>query len=139
MGHHVPAENVLRLGLHLGCQESTEVAGLCADAPDRRQMVLGVELQAVLRYVAVQVDRELSHPEDGFVDAHQPASDPVVLADGDAARQPQVPVEPRIGECAAVHLDAEELPAGPGEVGARLDAQIRTVGVGTDDAEGSGC
>ena len=57
------------------------------------------------------------------------------IGHGDPARQPEVAVEPRVEQHAAVDLDAELAAADPAGVGLGLDPQVRAVGVGADDPE----
>ena len=57
-------------------------------------------------------------------------------AEGHPARQPEVPIEPRVQERAAIRLDPELAVAGASRVGAGLDAQVGAVGVCPDNSEG---
>ena len=95
-------------------------------------MLLLVEDQASLVDVAVEVDRQLRNAADGLVDRDVDGRAVVQL---DAAGDAEVAVEPRVDQCAAVHLDAELLPSDAAGVGARLDPQPGRVGVGADEAQ----
>ena len=55
--------------------------------------------------------------------------------DQHAAGDPEVAIEPRVEQHAAVDLDAELRVALGGVLGVRLEAQVRAVGVRADDAE----
>ena len=80
-----------------------------AEPPDRREVLLAVEDDALLVDVAVEVDGQLRHPQERPVDLHQAALEP--SRERDPARQPEVAVEPGVHERAAVDVDAELAPA----------------------------
>jgi hypothetical protein len=120
VGHHIPGQDVGGLHARCGSEVSAEVSGLGADAPQRRQVLLRVERQSLVG-AAVEVDCELSHPQYRLVDGDEPGLNPVVASDRDSAREPEVAVEPGVEQRPAVRLDAEQLPACPGQVGLRLD------------------
>ena len=95
-------------------------------------MLLRVEHEPVGVDLAVEVHGQLGHAGDRLADVDEGARP---VGGRDAAGDAEVTVEPGIVEDAAVHLDAELLPAEDPTVGVRLHAQARRVGVAADDAE----
>ena len=95
-------------------------------------MALHVELEALGVDAAIEMDGELRHARHRSlgVDERRRAA-----AVDDVTGDAEVPVEPRVVQDAAVHLDAELLPAGGAGIGARVDPQTRRVGVGADDPQ----
>ena len=82
-----------------------------------------------------QVDRQLRHPQDRLVDAHQPMVDGVADAHRQPATDAEIAVQPRVQPGPAVGLQSDHLPAGHEPVGVLFDPQIGAVGVGADDPE----
>ena len=104
------------------------------EAPDRRQVLLHVEGQRRLGRLA-EVDGQLGDAQERLIGEEQPRLGTVRPAHRDASRQAEVAVQPGRQQRAAVGLDAQQLPAGAGLVGVRLDPQVRAVGVSADDPE----
>ena len=136
VGHHVVAQHVDGRYPQLRGQEAGEAAGIrVADRPDGHHVLLGVELQAVRAQRGVQVDRELRDAQDGPVHPHQPHLETAGRAHHHPAGQPQVAVQPRIEQRAAVDLDAELPETGPAGIRAGLDPQRRAVGMRAEQPE----
>ena len=135
VGHRVPARH--RIGGHVEAlgQEPPEVAlGGLAQAPDRHEVLLVVELQALGGDGPVEVDGQLGDAQHGLVHPERHEVDPARPGPhGHPARQPEVAVQPRVDQGAAVDLDAQLAVAGAARVGAGADAQVGAVGVGADD------
>ena len=113
MQHQVPGEHVARADAELAGHEALKPAssGPPSD-PDRHQVALAVEHQALVVDLAVEVDRELRHAQDRAVDQEQARSAGRAVAHDHAAREPEVAIEPRVQERAAVDLDRQLAPAG---------------------------
>ena len=97
----------------LGDEGRERARGDVAQAPHRAEVLLGVQEQPVGGDLPVEVDGELRHPEQRPVDEEEPLGRAVAVADHHPAREPEVAVEPRVEERAAVHLDGELPVAGP--------------------------
>ncbi len=95
-------------------------------------MLLRVEHEPVGVDLAVEVHGELGDARHRVGDVDEDARS---VGGGDATGDAEVTVEPRVVEDAAVHLDAELLPAEDAAVGPRFHAQARRVGVTADDAQ----
>ena len=92
-------------------------------------VLLSVELQAVVVHAAIEVDRELWNPRDRTVHVDEVRR---AVAGQDPSGDAEVAVEPRVEEHTAVDLDAELTPARRIGVGVGLDAEAGRVGVGAD-------
>ena len=79
-----------------------------------------IEHQPALVDLAVEVDRQLRHAGDRFVDVDQRGR---AVGSDDAAGDAEIAVEPAVEQHAAVDLDAEEPPVGDELVGMGVDAQ----------------
>ncbi len=134
--HQVPGQHVRRV-LPGGRRDPAQQFALArlAQRPDRRDVSLPVQGHALV-HRAVQVDGQLGHAQQGFVDLDQPvARDAVRAAQGEPAGDAEVPVEPGVQRDPAVDLHADLPPArGPG-VRRGFDPEVRRVGVGADDPE----
>ena len=98
-------------------------------------MSLTVEVESTRPELAVEVNRQLWNAEQRPIVSNQPDLQTVARTDHDAARKPEVAIEPGIGECTAVHLHAELGDPERRNVRLRLDPEVRAVGVSTDDSE----
>ena len=137
--HEVPGED--RAGLHVelaGDERREPAGGDVAEPPDRAEVLLGVEEQAVGGDLPIEVDRQLRNPTDRPIDEEQALLGPVAPAEDHPPGQSEIAVEPRVQERAAVHLDGELLTADPPCVGVRLDPQVGAVRVGADHPEPGG-
>ena len=77
-------------------QVTGEATGsLTAEAPDRGQVLLGVELEALV-HVAIQVDGQLGDPQQRPVVPHQLDLVALVGAHPHPPRQPEVAIEPGV-------------------------------------------
>ena len=103
--------------------------------PHRAHVGLAIEDEAPLVDVAIEVDGELRHAGDRLVDGDERRR---AVRRDEAPGDAEVAVEPAVEQHAAVDLDAELAPPGAVDVGARLDAQVRRVGVGADEAHRQG-
>jgi hypothetical protein len=92
------------------------------DAPDRGEVLLGVEGQAAVVDLTVEVHGELRNPGDRLATL---TNDVDPSATDHPAGDAEVAVEPAVVEDAAVHLDTELLPSESAGVGTRLDPQTR--------------
>ncbi len=134
--HRVPAPHRIRGDVELGRDQGAEgPRRRRADAPDGGEVPLPIELEALGGHLAVEVDRQLGHPEQGPVDAEEAGLDPVVDGHRDPPRQTEVAVEPAVDEGAAVDLDPELAPPRGAGVGAGLDPQAGAVGVGAHETQ----
>ena len=95
----------------------------------------GVELETLLIELAVQVDRETRHAQEGPFEIDELAAEFSSVAHDDTAGERQIAVEPGVEQHAAIGLDRELGVAVAVHVGDRLQAQIRRIGVGPDDSE----
>ena len=93
-----------------------------------------VEQETLLVDLAVEVDRELWHPQQRSIVAEEAGLHAVAVADRHPTGEAEVAIEPRVQEHAPVDLDAELAPTPIDGVGLGLDTEIRAVGVGADDA-----
>ena len=134
MAHRVPGDDRRRLDAGRAGHERPEV-GAVGHAPQRAQVLLAVQHEAPLVDVAIEVDRELRDAQQRAVDTEQHFVDPTVAPHRQPPRQPEVAVEPRVEQHAAVDLDAELAKAGRTAVGVGLDAQVGRIGVGAHQAE----
>jgi hypothetical protein len=100
-----------------------------AHAPDRRGVLLLVQLQAVVVDPAVEVDGQLRDPHDR-VRAHQ-LGPPV--GQHHPPGEAELAVQPGVEQRAAVDLQAQLGVAEAAEVRLRLDREAGRVGVGADD------
>ena len=137
--HQVPGEDVVG--------GDAEVLG--DEAPGRRpgprspsrpqtgaRCCCGSSFRPSVTTVAVEVDGQLRDAQQRAVDAHQARlTGPSSARTDTRPGQPEVAVEPRVHQRAAVDLDAELADAGRAAVGPGLDPQVRAVGVGADDPE----
>ena len=134
--HEVPPEDGRRRHVELLGDEGRErPRGDVAQAPHRAEVLLGVQQQPVGGDLPVEVDGELRHPEQRPVDEEEPLGRAVAVAHHHPTGEPEVAVEPRVEEGAAVHLDGQLPVAGPAGVGVGLHPEVGAVGVGADDAE----
>ena len=101
------------------------------DAPDRRGVVLPVQLEPVLADRAVEVDGQLRDPDDG-TGAHERRA---AVAQHQPAGEPELAVEPGVEQRPAVDLPAQLVPPVRGQVRRRLEPERRGVGVRADDPE----
>jgi hypothetical protein len=81
------------------------------------------------------VDGQVGDDRDRQLEVDQLAFDLAVAAEGDAAGQRQVAVEPRGQQGAAIDFDAQLPEALALQFRLRLDPQARAVGVGADQAD----
>ncbi len=133
VGHQVPAEHVLGRQPVLGGHEGDQVAlARVAEAPDRAQVLLRIELQALRVDAAVQVHGQLGDAQQRPVQVHQLLG---AVPQHQPAGQAEVPVEPGVEQRPAVDLHRDLPPAERPGVGHRLDPQRRGVGVRTEDPE----
>jgi hypothetical protein len=72
-----------------------------------------------------------------LIDSHEAGLGSVFSSDDDPAGKSQIAVEPAVEEYPSVDFHPELLVPGFPGVGAWLDTQVRTVGVGADEAESS--
>ena len=122
VGHQVPAGDLAVRKTALLFQEADQIALVdLAQTPDGLHMALLVELEAVGVYGAVEVDRELRHPQQRTVDVDQPMRS---VAQAQPSGDTEVAVEPAVEQRAAVDLDGDLSPAVRTCVGQRLDPQI---------------
>lgn len=134
MRHQVPAGDVVGVQAGLGGEEVDEVAVVdLAEAPQRLEVPLPVEVEPVVVDAAVEVDGELRDPQQRAVDVDQGGG---AVAQRQPAGQAQVSVQPAVEQRAAVDLDGHLPPAGRPHVGTGLDPQVGGVGVGADHPEG---
>ena len=103
--------------------------------PHRAHVRLAIEDEAPLVDVAIEVDGELRHPGDRLVDRHERRR---AVRRDEATGDAEVAVQPAVEQHPAVDLDAELAPPGAVDVGAGLDAQVRRIGVGADEAHRQG-
>ena len=130
MAHHV-----LRRYRQLLREEAREPARVrVAERPDRHDVLLGIQLQAVA-HAGVEVNRELRDPQQGPVNPHQPHLGTFGRAHHHPAGQPQIAIEPRIEQRAAVDLDAELPDAGAAGIRPGLDPERRAVGMRAEQPE----
>ncbi|MCY1411998.1 hypothetical protein D9M71_273940 [compost metagenome] len=132
--HHVGVEVVLA-GQLVGQQRAkigTLVTGHLGQ--DRWQLGLRVDHPAFVGG-AVEVDRQVGDHRNRQLEVDQLAFDLAVAAEGHAPGQRQVTVEPGRQQRAAVHLDTQLPEALALQLGLRLDAQARAVGMGADHAD----
>lgn len=140
MRHDVPAEDVATRHLDLLGEPPGEVARRRPLHPQRREVLLPVEGEAVVLR-AVEVDGQLRDPQDRVAARQKSGADTVRcrgVTHGHAAGEREVAVEPGVEQRPAVDLDTEQLPAGARQVGLRLDVQGGAVGVRAHDPEGLG-
>lgn len=135
VGHQVPAGDLARREPRLLLQEGDQVAvaDVVAEAPDRLEVPLLVQLEAVRRHGTVQVDGELGHPQQRPVHVHQPRR---TVPQSQPPGETEIAVQPGVEQRPAVDLDGDLAKAVAAGVGARLDPQVRGVGVRADDTEG---
>ena len=136
MGHQVGAEDGGFVHARVFGDVAEKRPGAAADAPDRVDVPLRIQRHRLA--VLGQVDRQLRHAQDRFVDADQPMVDGVADPNRQPATDAEVAVQPRVQPRPAVGRQRDHLPAGDKPVGVLLDPQVRTVGVGADDSEGPG-
>ena len=132
--HHVGVEAVFA-GQLLG-EQGAEIDALVAGdlGQDRWQLGLRVDRPAFVGG-AVEVDRQVGDHRDRQLEVDQLAFHLAVTAEGDAAGQRQVAVEPRREQGAAVDFHAQLPETVALQLGLRLDPQARAVGVGADQAD----
>ena len=130
--HQVERHHFLGIEAVLGRTERLEERRRLPEAPHGRHVALAVEDQSGLGDVTIQVDGQLGHPHTVIVVAYQ--ANPTV-AEYHPAGHSQVTVQPRVEQDAPVHLHAELAVSGCSGVGPRFQAQVGTVGVGSDDAK----
>ena len=130
--HQVPAGHLVLVEPGLLLDEADQVAFLyvVAEAPDRLEVALAVELEPVGVHRAVQVHGQLRYAQQRAVHVDQAVA---AVPQGEAARDAEVAVEPGVEQRPAVDLDGDLPPAVRAGVGLRLHAQVRGVGVGADD------
>ncbi len=102
---------------------------------DRHQLRLRVELQALALDLAIQMDREARDAQQRAREIDEQRARASLLAQRHLPREREIPVEPGVGQHAPVRLDRELAVAVGVDVGERLEAQVRRIGVGADDAE----
>src|SRR5262245_3278242 len=95
-------------------------------------MLLLVEDEAPLVHLPIEVNGQLRNARDRLVDVDQ--VDLAVDAH-EAAAHPEIAVEPRVQQYAAVDLDRELTPAEASGVRVRLDSQPGRVGVSAHEPE----
>ena len=132
MRHHFPGDNLVGTNRKL-IGEVLAKGRRLAEPPHRNHVSLTVEVESTRSELAVEVNRQLWNAKQRPIVSDQPDLQTVARADDDAARQPEVAIKPGIGECTAVHLDAELGDPERRHVRLRLDPEVRAVGVGTDD------
>jgi hypothetical protein len=131
--HQVPAGDLRGIDARRLGDEADEVALLdVTEPPDRLHVLLAVELEALRVGGPVQVHGQLRDAQQRAVDVDQPVR---AVAQGEAAGETEVPVEPGVQERPAVDLDGDLAPAVRTGVGQRLDAEVGGVGVGPHDPE----
>src|SRR5262245_13206799 len=81
------------------------------------------------------MDCELSHSKHRLREANEACLDALTLANEDATGEGQVAIEPRIEEDAAINLDAQLSVTFLLVFRVGLQAEVRAVGMGADDAE----
>ena len=136
MGHQVGAEDVGVIDARMLGDVAEKRPGAAANAPDRVDVPLRIERDRLA--VLGQVDRQLWHAQDRFVDAYQPVVDGVADTYRQPATDAEIAIQPRVQPGPAVGLQGDHLPARDEPVGVLLDPQIGAVGVGADDPEWPG-
>ncbi|MCY1426078.1 hypothetical protein D9M71_418890 [compost metagenome] len=124
------------LVLQLFGEQIAEIAVL-ADGElgeDRRQFGLRIDRPAQIGF-AVEMDRQVGNHRDGRLEVDQLAFHLAGEAEGDAAGQRQVAVEPRGEQGAAVDFHAQLPVTLASQFRIRLDAQAGAVGVRADQAQ----
>jgi hypothetical protein len=102
----------------------------------RREVLLGVDLKALVVHASVEVNREVGDAGDGAIDPKQRRGDAAALgAVGHLTGEAEVAVKPGVQERPAVDLHAPLAPALAGELGVGLEAQVGGVGVGADEVK----
>ena len=133
-GHDVPRHH--GVGRHVQLLGEVGPEGALVDrseAPDRREVPLPVEHEALVVDVAVEVDRELRDAQHRPVVEEVGLGEPAGAVEHDASGEPEVAVEPRVEQGAAVDLDAELSVALAAGVGSGLEPEAGAVGVGAHD------
>ena len=132
--HQVPRHDPVGLDAGLRCHELPQLAlATGADAPQRGQVTLGVEAESVV-HPAVEVDGELSDPEQGTVHGDELGTHRAtrLVEYPEPTGQPEVAVQPRVAQDPSVDLDPDLAPARGAGVGPGADPQVRAVGVGSE-------
>ena len=102
--HGVPGADPAGVTAQLRGEHGDEAVftGLSAtQRPERGEMLLFVQQQALVVDLAVEVDGQLGNPQQRPLDPKQPGA---AARDADPARQAQIAVEPRVEQRAAVDL-----------------------------------
>ena len=134
MGHQVGGQQV-------GGRHPRPIGDVVVERPGRAprseyrvEVALRVEAHGVA--VLGEVDGQLRHPQQRFVEAHQAVLDLTILgAQGDPPAQTEVAIQPGVQQRPAVGLQPHHPPHRLAAIRALLDPQIWTVGVGADDPE----
>lgn len=132
--HHVGVEAVFAgelVGEH-GAEVHALVTGELRE--DRRQLGLCVDRPTHVGFT-VEVNGQVRDRSDGRLEIDQLALDLAVAAEGHAAGQGQVTVEPRRQQRAAIDFDTKLPETLALQFRLRLDPQARAVGVGADQAD----
>ena len=101
----------------------------------RGEVLLAVEHEPFLVHLAVEMNGELRDAKPRVVQADEARLEALADAEHDPTREPQVAIEPRVEQGAAVHLDAELQVPFLLVLRARLEPEVRAVGMRTDDAK----
>ena len=108
---------------------------LAGQAPDRRELGLGIELETVV-HAAIEVDGQLRHAGQWRADQHRCAA-PICGMDGSG--EAEIAIQPRIQQGPAIDLDAQLQAVLAAEGRTRLEPQMRRIGVGADKLPGCWC
>ena len=88
-------------------------------APQRRELGLGIQLEAIIVDPAIEMNRQLRDPRERPMQAHRQAA---AVVEVDGASEAEIAVEPAIEQHAAIDLDPKLQAAFAVIGGARLEA-----------------
>ena len=140
VGHQVEGQHPIggdvgeALRAQLGREQIAQL-GRVLEADHGRQVLLRVELQTLVLDLAAEVDGEVRDPQQRTREVDQHALQTGSDLQADPARQREVAIQPGVQQHAAVGLDPDLSVAVGAQIRPRLDAQIRRIGVGAEDAE----